>query len=69
MKETSMRAVLSKAVGGPESLVVEEVMDPTPKPGEVVIEVQAVGIKYPDTLIIEDKYQFRPCLLYTSRCV
>ena len=55
-----MRAVLSKAPGGPESLVVEEVMDPTPGPGEVVIEVKAVGINYPDTLIIEDKYQFRP---------
>ena len=55
-----MRAVLSKAVGGPDSLVVEEVMDPTPKPGEVVIEVKAVGINYPDTLIIEDRYQFRP---------
>ena len=35
-------------------------MDPTPKAGEVVIEVKAVGINYPDTLIIEDKYQFRP---------
>ncbi|MGH7019850.1 MAG: NADPH:quinone oxidoreductase family protein [Brevundimonas sp.] len=55
-----MRAVLSKAAGGPDSLVVEEVMDPAPKPGEVVIEVKAVGINFPDTLIIEDKYQFRP---------
>jgi len=55
-----MRAVLSKTVGGPSSLVVEEVLDPTPKAGEVVIEVKAVGINFPDTLIIEDKYQFRP---------
>lgn len=55
-----MRAVLSKAPGGPETLVVEEVSDPTPKKGEVIIEVKAVGINYPDTLIIEDKYQFRP---------
>lgn len=55
-----MRAVLSKASGGPETLVVEDVLDPTPKAGEVVIEVKAVGINYPDTLIIEDKYQFRP---------
>ena len=55
-----MRAVLSKTPGGPETLVVEEVLDPTPKAGEVVIEVKAVGINYPDTLIIEDKYQFRP---------
>lgn len=55
-----MRAVLSKSPGGPETLVVEEVSDPTPKAGEVVIEVKAVGINFPDTLIIEDKYQFRP---------
>ncbi len=55
-----MRAVLSKTAGGPETLVVEDVLDPTPKPGELVIEVKAVGINYPDTLIIEDKYQFRP---------
>lgn len=55
-----MRAVLSKAPGGPESLVIEEVLDPTPEPGEVIIDVRAVGINFPDTLIIEDKYQFRP---------
>lgn len=55
-----MRAVLSKAVGGPETLAVEEVLDPTPMKGEVVIEVKAVGVNFPDTLIIEDKYQFKP---------
>ena len=55
-----MRAVLSKSVGGPESLVVEEVLDPTPKAGEVVIDVRAIGVNFPDTLIIEDKYQFKP---------
>jgi len=55
-----MRAVLSKVAGGPETLAVEDIMDPTPKAGEVVIEVKAVGINYPDTLIIEDRYQFKP---------
>ena len=55
-----MRAVLSKVAGGPESLVVDEVMDPTPAKGQVVIEVKAIGINYPDALIIEDKYQFKP---------
>ena len=55
-----MRAVLSKAPGGPETLVVEEVTDPTPLKGEVIVEVKAVGINFPDTLIIEDKYQFKP---------
>lgn len=55
-----MRAVLSKAPGGPETLVIETILDPTPGPGEVVIEVKAVGINFPDTLIIEDRYQFKP---------
>ena len=55
-----MRALLSKAPGGPETLVLDDILDPTPKPGQVVIEVKAVGINFPDTLIIEDKYQFRP---------
>jgi NADPH2:quinone reductase len=55
-----MRAVLSKTPGGPETLVVEEVLDPTPMKGEVIIDVKAVGINFPDTLIIEDRYQFKP---------
>ena len=55
-----MRAVLSKSAGGPETLSVEDIMDPVPKAGEVVIEVKAIGINYPDTLIIEDRYQFKP---------
>src|SRR5690554_4240739 len=59
-KEPFMRAVLSRTPGGPETLVVEEVMDPTPGQGEVIIEVKAVGINYPDALIIADKYQFKP---------
>lgn len=55
-----MKAVLSKVIGGPETLVVEDLPDPTPKAGEVVIQVHACGVNYPDVLIIEDKYQFRP---------
>ncbi len=55
-----MRAVLSTTVGGPETLVVETIADPTPMKGEVVIDVRAVGINFPDTLIIEDRYQFKP---------
>lgn len=55
-----MRAVLSKTPGGPDTLVVEEVPDPSPMKGEVVIAVKAVGVNFPDTLIIEDRYQFRP---------
>ncbi|MBV8472737.1 MAG: NADPH:quinone oxidoreductase family protein, partial [Hyphomicrobiales bacterium] len=54
-----MKALLSKAPGGPETLVLEDVADPTPGPHEVVIRVAACGVNFPDSLIIEDKYQIR----------
>ncbi|MDB5429121.1 MAG: NADPH:quinone oxidoreductase [Caulobacter sp.] len=55
-----MKALLSKVVGGPETLVVEEVASPVAGPGQVVVTVKACGVNYPDVLIIEDKYQFKP---------
>ncbi|MDB5589551.1 NADPH:quinone oxidoreductase family protein [Enterovirga sp.] len=55
-----MRAILSRIPGGPETLTLEEVEEPTPGPGEVRLAVRAVGINYPDVLIIQDKYQVRP---------
>lgn len=55
-----MKAVLSKEVGGPETLVVEEVEAPSPGPGEVLVDVAACAINFPDTLIIRDLYQFKP---------
>jgi len=55
-----MRALLSKEVGGPETLVVEEIADPTPGKGEVLVNVAACAINFPDTLIIRDLYQFKP---------
>jgi NADPH:quinone reductase-like Zn-dependent oxidoreductase len=55
-----MRALLSKAVGGPDTLELTELPDPVAGPGRVVVRVRACAINYPDVLIIEDKYQFRP---------
>jgi NADPH2:quinone reductase len=55
-----MKALLSKAVGGPETLVLEEVPSPEARPGWAVVEVKAIGVNFPDVLIIEDKYQFKP---------
>ncbi|MXO94983.1 zinc-binding dehydrogenase [Erythrobacter aquimaris] len=55
-----MKAVLSKETGGPETLVVEEIDAPTPGKGEVLIDVAACAINFPDTLIIRDMYQFKP---------
>lgn len=55
-----MKAVLSKETGGPETLVVEDIADPTPGTGEVLVKVAACAINFPDTLIIRDLYQFKP---------
>jgi NADPH2:quinone reductase len=55
-----MKALLSKGVGGPETLVLEEVPTPTPGPGEVLIDVAACAVNFPDVLVIEDRYQARP---------
>ncbi len=57
-----MRAVLCKAYGPPESLVVEDLPAPTAGRGEVVLDVRACGVNFPDVLIIQNKYQFRPPL-------
>ncbi len=55
-----MKAVLSREAGPPSSLVVEDIADPEPGPGEVVVRVAAAALNFFDTLIIEDHYQFRP---------
>ena len=55
-----MKALLSKSVGGPETLVVEDMPDPQPGPGQVRMAVKACGVNYPDLLIIQDRYQFKP---------
>jgi len=55
-----MKALLSKAPGGPETLVLEDIPSPTPGKGEVLIDIKAIGINFPDTLIIRDMYQFKP---------
>jgi NADPH2:quinone reductase len=60
-----MRAVLCKSFGPPENLVVEEVPDPTPGPGQVVVDVAGCGVNFPDVLIIQDKYQFKPELPFS----
>jgi NADPH:quinone reductase len=55
-----MKALLSRTAGGPETLVLEEVPDPTPAAGEVRVSVRAVGVNFPDLLIIQDLYQIKP---------
>jgi len=60
-----MKAVLCKAFGPPESLVVEDVISPDPGPGEVVVSVKAASVNFPDVLIIQNKYQFKPQLPFS----
>ena len=57
-----MKAVLCKEFGPPETLVVEDIATPTAGKGEVVLQVHAAAVNFPDVLIIENKYQFKPPL-------
>ncbi|MDP2228728.1 MAG: NADPH:quinone oxidoreductase family protein [Moraxellaceae bacterium] len=60
-----MKAVLCKQHGLPETLVVEDVPALVPGPKQVVISVQACGVNFPDTLIIQNLYQFKPALPFS----
>ena len=55
-----MRALLSEASGGPETLALRDVPDPVPGAGELLVRVHACAMNFPDVLIIEDKYQLKP---------
>jgi NADPH:quinone reductase len=55
-----MKAVLCKEYGPLESLVIEDIASPTPGKGQVVVSVKACGVNFPDILIIQGKYQFKP---------
>ena len=55
-----MKALLSTKIGPPEELEYADAPDPVAGEGEVVIAVKAAGVNFPDALIIEDKYQFKP---------
>jgi NADPH2:quinone reductase len=60
-----MKAIVCKAWGPPEDLLLEELPDLVPGPGEVAVEVKAAGVNFPDVLTIQGKYQFRPELPFT----
>src|SRR5215510_6858479 len=60
-----MKAVLCKAYGPPESLVVEELPSPIAGPGEVVVSVKTASVNFPDVLIIQNKYQVKPPLPFS----
>lgn len=60
-----MKAVLCETLGPPETLVVRELPDPVPGPGEVTVKVRAAALNFFDSLIIEGKYQFKPELPFS----
>ncbi len=60
-----MKAVLCTQFGGPETLEMADIESPVAGPGEVVVEVRAAGLNFFDTLIIQNKYQFKPDLPFS----
>ncbi|AQG80407.1 NADPH:quinone oxidoreductase family protein [Spirosoma montaniterrae] len=55
-----MKAILCQQYGPPEQLVLADVPSPEATTGQVVIQVEACGVNFPDTLMIEGRYQFKP---------
>jgi NADPH:quinone reductase len=55
-----MKSLRTHAVGGPETLTLDEIDAPVAGPGQVVVAVKACAINFPDTLMIRDMYQFKP---------
>jgi NADPH:quinone reductase len=60
-----MKAVLCKQYGPPDALVLEDLPSPRPGEGEVVVSVKAASVNFPDVLIIQNKYQFKPPLPFS----
>jgi len=60
-----MKAVLCKTLGLPDQLVVEDIPSLQPAAGQVVVAVKAAGVNFPDTLIIQGRYQFKPELPFS----
>ncbi len=60
-----MKAVLCKEWGPPDALVVEDMPSPKPGKGQLLVSVKASGVNFPDVLLIQNKYQFKPELPFS----
>jgi NADPH:quinone reductase len=60
-----MKAVLCKKLGSADDLVVEDIPSPEPGSGQVVVQVKAAGLNFPDVLLVQGKYQFKPELPFS----
>lgn len=57
-----MRAAVCHQLGSPDVLTIDQLDDPTPGPGQVVVEVRAAGVNYVDALFVSGEYQIKPAL-------
>jgi NADPH2:quinone reductase len=55
-----MKALICSQYGPPENLSVQDMPDPQPAAGQVVVRVRAAGVNFPDALIVQNLYQFKP---------
>lgn len=60
-----MRAIIARELGPPENLVIEDVAPLSAGPGQVVVDNKAAAVNFPDLLVMEGKYQFRPPLPFS----
>ena len=60
-----MQALLCTRIGTPDDLVIAQLPDPVPGPGEVCVRVHAVSLNFFDTLLIANKYQIKPALPFS----
>jgi NADPH2:quinone reductase len=60
-----MKAMVWRRLGPPEVLQLEELPSPRPKAGEVLVAMRAAAVNFPDTLILQGKYQLKPELPFT----
>ncbi|HTQ12505.1 MAG TPA: NADPH:quinone oxidoreductase family protein [Rhizomicrobium sp.] len=57
-----MKAALCTHYGPPEELELRDIASPKAGKGQIVVSVKACGVNFPDVLMIQDKYQFKPAL-------
>ena len=60
-----MKALLCEALGPAENLVIRDLPEPEPRPGEIAIRVKAAALNFFDTLVIQGRYQVKPPLPFS----
>lgn len=60
-----MKAALCKSLDGPDAIVIEDIPEPQPGKGEVIVRVRAAALNFLDTLVVRGKYQTKPTLPFS----